>query len=440
LLLYVTPISAQASDLIELLSGARVRGKLTHINKAERKVTFQAIIGSKKYTRTYPYSRVHAVTWNGKRYVITKKIADSGARTPKPRPDRSGTSRSSGLGGSTVVDADGGRRTPSQIETLINEAGRTPPEWFDDTPLNFPDTLDLSWPAKPPGGWNAQRNVGQYIWDVVNPNPNRWREGVRLMHHLLAIHKDDPSRRVRAMRDLGGMYFRFFQDYARAAFWWRQAGVGGTDPRAISLAECYWRLGSKEMALPLLNQRTLRIGMIKLWGDMGETDKALQVAEFWVRIGGEPHPAYLAAADACRVAGRFPTAINYYQKVIGTPPQPKRVDAVNRYKQRARESLEAIRLMEMADVRKVADGNYAAKSPAYAGPLHVEVAVRDSRIESVRVTQHQEKQFYSAMTDTPRQIVKKQGVKGVDAFSGATITSEAIINATAKALGNAPRR
>ena len=34
----------------------------------------------------------------------------------------------------------------------------------------------------------------------------------------------------------------------------------------------------------------------------------------------------------------------------------------------------------------------------------------------------------------PAQIIAKQGVKGVDATSRATITGEAIINATAKAL------
>ena len=66
--------------------------------------------------------------------------------------------------------------------------------------------------------------------------------------------------------------------------------------------------------------------------------------------------------------------------------------------------------------------------------VQVEVVVRSKRIDSVRVTQHREKQFYSALTDTPYKIIEKQGVKGVDTTSSATITSEAIINAAAKAL------
>jgi uncharacterized protein with FMN-binding domain len=50
------------------------------------------------------------------------------------------------------------------------------------------------------------------------------------------------------------------------------------------------------------------------------------------------------------------------------------------------------------------------------------------------VTKHREKQFYAAITDTPAQIIRKQSVKGIDATSRATITSEAIVTATAKAL------
>ena len=60
--------------------------------------------------------------------------------------------------------------------------------------------------------------------------------------------------------------------------------------------------------------------------------------------------------------------------------------------------------------------------------------VRGKKIEDVKVTQHKEKQYYSALTDVPSQIIAKQGVKGVDATSRATITGDAIINATAKAL------
>ena len=39
----------------------------------------------------------------------------------------------------------------------------------------------------------------------------------------------------------------------------------------------------------------------------------------------------------------------------------------------------------------------------------------------------------------PERIVQRQGFKGVDAVTGATVTSEAILNAAAKAVGAAIR-
>src|SRR5262249_9798379 len=86
--------------------------------------------------------------------------------------------------------------------------GRTPPEWFAATRLEYPRTLDLAWPEPAPGPWNNQKNVGQYIWDVINPNPARWKSGVRLLHHLLVLHKDDPEARTRVMTALGRLYFQ----------------------------------------------------------------------------------------------------------------------------------------------------------------------------------------------------------------------------------------
>ena len=96
-------------------------------------------------------------------------------------------------------------------------------------------------------------------------------------------------------------------------------------------------------------------------------------------------------------------------------------------------------MFELCDVKKIPNGAYKASSLGYEGQIEVEVVVTDKRIESVRVTQHKEKQFYNAIDETPKRIIAKQGVKGVDATSSATITSEAIINASAKALAAAAK-
>ncbi len=98
--------------------------------------------------------------------------------------------------------------------------------------------------------------------------------------------------------------------------------------------------------------------------------------------------------------------------------------------------MDKIKMFEALDVSRIADGIYSGKSLSFIGELTVSVTVESGRMISVEVTKHRDKQYYSALTDTPRRIIEKQGLKGVDATTGATITSQAIIYATAKALAS----
>ena len=328
-------------------------------------------------------------------------------------------------------------RTRAEVEALIKEVGGTAPEWWDEVELRYPPTLDLSWPLGAQQPWNAQKNVGQYLWDVVNPNPGRWREGIKLVHHLMIKNKNNKAKLLRSMQTLGNMFHNLTENWARAAFWWRMAKKKGGRVDYVRLARCYWKLGSKKMAVELISQipndPTRHGRLIKFWADMGEYDKAIRFAELKAKRG-MPTVAYLAAGDVCRLAGRYGKAISYYQKALSVRPRRGQKNDFKRDRERARASIRAIRLFATLDMKRVADGTYRANSIAFAGQLYVEVKVKSGLIESVVVTKHSEKQFYSALTDTPKQIVAKQGVKGVDAVTGATMTSEAIINATAKAL------
>lgn len=333
--------------------------------------------------------------------------------------------------------AKAGGGTRAELDALINREGRTPPEWFAGTKLNYPPTLDLSWPENPGGGWNNQKNVGQFLWDVVNPNPGRWKEGVKLMHHLLTMHKDDVVKRERIMMTLANMYHNLLEDYAHAAFWYRAVGVE-KDPEeyslsSVTLAECYWRLGFKSEALKFLEKVPESLVKAKLLGDMGETQAGLAMA---LQDADEsPEFSYLVAGDICRQAARYDDALQYYQKVVDVPvPAKNPPGRLLRNRTRAQANIDAIQHFETFDLKRVADGQYSASSQGYEAGVEVTVTVKGGRIEKVAVTNHREKQFYSALTDTPAKIIAKQSVKGVDATSNATITSEAIINATAKAL------
>src|SRR5262245_16107262 len=421
---------------IEYLDGTRI--ECTVLSKDATTVTIEVKSAGMLVKRTIPLAKLHKVTISDKIYVINERPAGGGAKAAT-----AGKSQAA----ATPLDAGDSAagkelRTKAQIDALINELGRQPPEWYEATPLNYPESLDLSWPdGPPPGGWNNQKNVGQFVWDITNPNPGKWREGVKLMHHLLTLHKDDPAKRTKIMVELGRMYHNLLQDHARAAFWWRQAGVEQTNsPPGVSvhLAECFWRLGNKQMALDHLRKaKSIPYDAIKLLADMGEAPEALRLVEHIAKNpNNQLHFAYLYGADACRVAGRYGEAVKYYEKVLALPADGQQKGQIERCQKRAAESLAAIKLFELLDVKQIADGKYKSSAIGYEGPIEVEVAVSSGKIEAVRITQHREKQFYSAMTDTPAKIIAKQGVKGVDATSSATITSEAIINATAKALAN----
>ncbi len=412
-------------DTVQLVNGTKIQG--TVVARDSESITLQVTVGGRKFLRKYPLSRVRAVVVEGE----PTQPAEPGTEAGRP------ASRSAG-GASPKGGPQPVRRTRAEVEALIERQGRTLPDWWDSVPLEYPPTLDLEWPEPAPGPWNPQRNIGQYLWDVIHPNPGRWRQGIRFLHFLLEYHKKNPEKQRQIMNALGQKYFMLLQDYARAAYWFRKAGVERDDRfwSGVQLAECYWRLGNKAMALDLLDRIEPQFSMIKLLGDMGETDRALEFAQ--ANTEGEGADiAYLYAGDACRVAGKNRQALQFYQKVLEVPATGRFKARIERNHRRAQANIEAIRLFDLLDLARVPDGTYRASSLGYEAPVQVEVVVKSGRIESVRVTEHREKQFYSSLTDTPRKIIEKQSVVGIDATSGATITSEAIINATAKALAGA---
>lgn len=399
-----------SADTIELMNGNKVEGKVLATDAAAKTVTLEAMIGGQLIQRTLPHAQVHALTVNGQRTVLTTKA------------------------GAAAIEATT-TRTPAEVQALIEQAGATPPDWLKSTKLNFPQTLDLTWAPPANKKWNNQFNVGQFVWDIINPNESRWREGIKFMAHVIEVNQANAEIRKRATMELANMHFRFFQDYARAAYWWQKAGVTEQeDAASVFLAECYWRLGNKQMALDLMQDPDGYLNSIKLLGDMGEIDKSIAMAERYIDGTREPQWALLLVADACRLAGRNEQAITYFQQVLDAPQDPNNKNRFQRLNNRARDSIAAIQLFDLLNLEKVADGTHKASSLGYEGEVHVAVQVRARRIESVKVTQHKEKQYYSSMRDVPEQIIAKQGVKGVDATSRATITGNAIINATAKAL------
>ena len=334
----------------------------------------------------------------------------------------------------TLVKTDSERKTRTRQEllALIEKAGETKPDWWNRVPLEYPETLDLSFPAEPGGDWDTRKNVGQYMWSIINENPSRFEQGTKFMHYVLRINQDEPDVARRSMQQLGHCYHDLLQDWARAAYWKRKAGV--TD---VTLANCYWQLGNKQMAVEILNRVRFdysRYGSsIKQWSDMGELDRALQLARTSAgyRDWGA---AYRAAGDAYRKHSRYEEAIENYRKVLAVQSISEENLILKHNQDHAGVTIDNIRLFETFDIDKVKEGTYRDSCPAYNGDLVVSVTVEKRRISSVKVLEHQEKQFFSSLTDMPAKIIAAQDFRNVDATTGATVTADAITNAVARAL------
>ena len=324
-------------------------------------------------------------------------------------------------------------RTRVEIDSLIEKAGQTAPDWFTRVTPNYPPTLDLAWGD--PRGRDAKKDLHEYIWTVINPNESRWREGVKLLHQALNVNKNNPEKLRLTMNALGECYHNFFADYARAAFWWRKAQSSDE-----SLADCYWKLGNKDMAKEVLDSigedDTRQGSVIKLWADIGELNTALKLAE--IKAGSYPDAAWFVAGDCLRLGGKYKEALAYYEKVLKVAAKDTHT-AAGRLKwnhEQAQAAIDAIKLYDTLDLKRIPDGSYSGTSMGYTGNLTVSVTTKACKIESVKVTQHAEHQYYASLTVVPQRIIDKQSVKGVDTYSSATVTSNAIINACAKALAS----
>ena len=84
------------------------------------------------------------------------------------------------------------------------------------------------------------------------------------------------------------------------------------------------------------------------------------------------------------------------------------------------------------------DGIYEGKGAGYNGELAVSVTVEDGRISSIDITDTADDKVYLAFAaSVTEDIIRKQSVEGVDAVTGATFSSNGIIEAVSSALRGA---
>lgn len=94
-------------------------------------------------------------------------------------------------------------------------------------------------------------------------------------------------------------------------------------------------------------------------------------------------------------------------------------------------------LVSLASFDRLKDGKYRASAMGYAGPIQVEVTISDGKLADIQVLSHSETPgYYERGLGVISRILNAQSVS-VDAVSGATYTSRAIMVAVSKAISQA---
>ena len=425
----VLPASLSADEL-ELTNGKRYYGKL--VEKTDLYVTFRVIMGDATAELRFPANRVRHV-----KIGVDAPPDQPPAITLPPEQERPLARLRPAGEPSGLTWSSSNTKTRDEVKALVESAGSRPPDWWDSATLNFPKTLDLTW-GKSGDARQWSTNFAVYLMVKAYPAPDLWKPTVKLLDQARTVNKLDKDKLAKTHLELGKAYHYLLADWARGAYWHGQVAGDDVD-KLLGLAECYWKLGNKDMAAEILArflaEPTTTGRLIKLWSDMGETEIALEVAEAMAQAG-MPDAAYLAAGNACRRAGDFDQALSFYAKAAAAKTGT-RDRAKNQL--RARANIEAVKFFRSVDMSEVPDGTHTGRASGYRGPVEVKVTVKAGQIESAQVVRHKEPVALSAPEQLPAQIAEAQGPTGVNAVTGATATSDAIINATAKALAGAAK-
>ena len=136
-------------------------------------------------------------------------------------------------------------------------------------------------------------------------------------------------------------------------------------------------------------------------------------------------------ADYERLRGNYENAKKEYQKAV------EKWKEANNY----RFAAVTVQMVELCDAmmirrKKPKDGIYTGTAQGYSGSVAVEVKILRGRIRGLRFTEQTESRPLKSLKVVPVSIIGRQS-PSVDAVTGATVTSYAVMSATVHALEKA---
>jgi len=87
---------------------------------------------------------------------------------------------------SEVESADRGQPlTAKQGLAKVTTEGTSLPEWLEETPLDYPKTLNLKWGKAM--GWNPNKDPGAYFHGKMATDPKNFKKAVKLLYQILPV-------------------------------------------------------------------------------------------------------------------------------------------------------------------------------------------------------------------------------------------------------------
>jgi len=288
-------------------------------------------------------------------------------------------------------------------ERSLDEAMRNlkiPPDWLADVPIHY----DTS---------NPWRKARIHIRQLLAQQKNR--EAIKLTYDYLVV------RKVQEDTHEYPMYMYLGNEHAWAIKVYEDRLKGEAKEHTHEsrcLASCYMAFSETDKAIAVLKEALNHLPKPP-WRAMNEAGVHDHLGDIYARLGdtkqAEDH--YKKAMALYRVA----------KPKYGRHLLPRRVKKV--------QSKLDLMYRNALDLGHVRDGRHSGRSLGYSKDISVTVVVQGGRIKDIKV-QHQEAIEQSSTQLIPRRIVEQQSLN-VDAVTGATVTSQAIVEATYRALQKA---
>lgn len=270
-------------------------------------------------------------------------------------------------------------------------------------------------------------------WDVAN---KPWKEARLEIRRLLGIETEESRREAIKLtwdylqkKDMGngheyGMYMFLGNEPVWAVIAFREeiAEDEHEYPPFFawkSLSSLYADYGLFEEAEDLLEESLASRPPKKPWYEVREAEGHDALGDLYAKWG-KTDLARKHYQDAVRI---YPTGKPPYGKHL-LPRRAKKVQA----------KLDLLDGAALANAR-LKDGTYNEKAIGYSGDLNMTVKITGGQIADIKI-KHQEKIDQNATKIIPERIIESQSLD-VDGISGATVTKDAIMAGTLRALRKA---